>query len=223
MARIWMHNAMLEFGGDKMSKSAGNIASLREVVDEHGPEVTLAVFLTSHYRSPLPFTEERIADAAAACERLSGGARALARAAGAADGGIDPALAATLLDTRARFFAALSDDLGTPSALAALFDLVRASNGAIERGEAGADQLREVRRELVDLLDVLGLAGLAAEEDGPVVPSEVMDLLALREEARAARDFARADEVREKIVDLGWAVTDTAEGPQVRPAGDGAR
>jgi cysteinyl-tRNA synthetase len=201
-----------------MSKSVGNIASLAEVLDEHGPEVTLAVFLTSHYRSRLPLTDDRIAAAAAACERLSGGARALGRAVGTAGAGYDAALAGVLVETRERFFAALADDLGTPAALAALFDLVRASNGAIERGEAGADQLREVRRELVDLLDVLGLAALAAEEGPIAVPNEVMDLLAAREDARAARDFARADEVRDRIAALGWSVTDTPDGPQVRPA-----
>jgi cysteinyl-tRNA synthetase len=217
LARIWMHNGMLELAGDKMSKSQGNIALLAEVLDRWPHETVLAYFLTSHYRSPLPFSDERLAEAQAACDRLRNGLRELDRAIGAGGGGYSHELARALVDSRQRFFAALDDDLGTPGAFAALFDLVRAANAAGAAAEpAGADQLREARRELVELLDVFGLAGLA-EGGAPAIPAEVMDLLEARESARRQRDFARADELRASIGALGWEVRDGPEGPQVYP------
>jgi cysteinyl-tRNA synthetase len=218
LAHIWMHNEMLELGGDKMSKSVGNIAPLAEVLDRWPREVVLAFFLTSHYRSKLPFTEERMAEAAAVVERLRNGLRALDEAIAAPGEGTDPALTRAIVEARTRFFAALEDDLGTPEAFAALLHLVRAGNAAAAHGaRPGADQLREARRELVELLDVFGLASLA-EGGPPAVPEAVMALLEQREAARAARDFGRADALRGEIAALGWELRDTPEGPQVYPS-----
>jgi cysteinyl-tRNA synthetase len=218
MAEIWMHNEMLEMGGDKMSKSEGNIAGLREVLDAHPPETVIAFFLTSHYRSRLPFSEARMAEAGRVVERLANAVRTLERAmAGRPEEGHDAGLAAAVVTTRRDFFAALDDDFGTPEAFAALLGLVRAANTAAAAPDAGAAQLREARRELVELLDVLGLAGVASG-GAPAVPDAVMDLLGEREDARAARDFARADALREEIAGLGFRVVDTPEGPQVHPA-----
>jgi cysteinyl-tRNA synthetase len=217
MAAIWMHNEMLELGDEKMSKSIGNIAPLADVLDRWPAHVVIAFFLTSHYRSRLPFSEERMRDAAGVVERLANALRALDRAMAGAGEGTDPELTRALVEARADFFDALDDDFNTPAAFAALFDLVRAANRAVATGEAGAGQLRETRRELLELLDVLGLAaiepGLAA-----AVPDEVMRLLEEREAARAARDFAAADAVRDRVRELGFEITDTPDGPQVSPA-----
>ena len=156
-----------------------------------------------------------MAEAQAACDRLRNGLRELDRAIAPGGGGYSHELARALVDSRQRFFGALDDDLGTPAAFAALFDLVRAANAAGAGQEpAGADQLREARRELVELLDVFGLAGLA-EGGAPAIPAEVMDLLEARESARRERDFAQADELRASIGALGWEVRDGPEGPQV--------
>jgi cysteinyl-tRNA synthetase len=216
LAQIWMHNEMLELGGDKMSKSVGNIAPLAEVLDRWPRETVLAFFLTSHYRSKLPFTEERLRQAGERCDRLRNGLRALARGIDAPGTGVDAGLAAALASARTAFFAALEDDLGTPAAFAAVDDLVRAANAAVEGQRPGAEQLLEVRRELVELLDVLGLASLA--EAGGDAPAEVVELLEQREEARRARDFARADALRDRIRALGFELRDTPEGPQAYPA-----
>jgi cysteinyl-tRNA synthetase len=193
LAQIWMHNEMLELGGDKMSKSVGNIAPLAEVLDRWPRETVLAFFLTSHYRSKLPFTEERLRQAGERCDRLRNGLRALARGIDAPGTGVDAGLAAALASARTAFFAALEDDLGTPAAFAAVDDLVRAANAAVEGQRPGAEQLLEVRRELVELLEQ-------------------------REEARRARDFARADALRDRIRALGFELRDTPEGPQAYPA-----
>ncbi|MCU0308004.1 MAG: cysteine--tRNA ligase [Thermoleophilia bacterium] len=217
LAKIWMHNEMLELGGGKMSKSEGNIRPLCEVLDEWPREVVLAYFLTSHYRSKIPFTEERLREAEAVCDRLRNGLRALDRAIAAPGEGTDTGLAQALVAARTRFHDALDDDFGTPGAFAAVFDLVRAVNQAVESAaRPAAGQLQEVRRELTAMLDVFGLGTL--DEAGPVVPDEVMDLLMQREDARGARDFARADEIRGRIRTLGFELRDTPEGPQVYPA-----
>ncbi len=219
MAAIWMHNEMLELGDEKMSKSLGNIAPLAEVLDRWGRDVVLAFFLTSHYRSRLPFSEERMAEARAVVDRLANAVRGLDRAVAAGGAGErDPDLTRAVIEARTAFFAALADDFNTPGAFAALFELVRAANRAVAEGSAPAAQLRDARRELSELLDVLGLAGLGAGRDAPAVPEEVAGLLADRDRARSERDFARADALREEIRARGFDVVDTAAGSELRPA-----
>lgn len=218
MAAIWMHNEMLELGDEKMSKSIGNVALLRDVLDRWPARVVIAFFLTSHYRSRLPFSEERMAEAEAVVARLGNALRAADHAIALEREGHDAELAAALVEARSRFFAALSDDFGTPGAFAALFDLVRVLNRAVADGAAGARQLREVRVQFGDMLDVLGLGdvGTGAPSAGEI-PAEVTALAQAREEARAARDFSTADALRAAIRDHGFEVTDTPEGPRLDP------
>jgi cysteinyl-tRNA synthetase len=217
MAQIWMHNEMLDLGDEKMSKSLGNIAPLADVLDRWPAEVVITYFLTSHYRSRLPFSEERMADAEAVVARLANALRALDRAMEEAGEGHDPDLARTIVEGRDQFFRALEDDFSTPEAFAALFEMVRGTNRAVAAGSAGAGQLREARRELIELLDVFGLAGI---DQGPAgeVPDEVSGLVARREQARAERDFAGADALRDQVRGLGFEITDTPGGPRVEPA-----
>jgi cysteinyl-tRNA synthetase len=217
MAHIWMHNEMLELGDEKMSKSIGNIAPLADVLDRWPAEVVIAYFLTSHYRSRLPFSQERLEDARAVVERLANALRSLDRAIAGDREGHDPDLSRTIVDGRGEFFRALDDDFGTPEAFAALFEMVRGINRAIATGLAGAGQLREARRELAELLDTIGLGAI---DPGPPaeVPPAVLELVRRREEARAARDFAGADALRDEVRALGFEITDTAEGPRVDAA-----
>ena len=137
MARIWMHNEMLELGDEKMSKSIGNIAPLADVLDRWPAEVVIAYFLTSHYRSRLPFSQERLEDARAVVERLANTLRSLDRAIAADREGHDPDLSRTIVNGRGEFFRALDDDFGTPEAFAALFEMVRGVNRAIASGARG--------------------------------------------------------------------------------------
>jgi len=213
-AHIWMHNEMLELSDSKMSKSIGNIALLADVVDRWGAETVIAYFMQSHYRSRLPFSDERLGDAEAACERIRNAVRALDRALEGAGDANDTDLARALVESRQRFHDAMDDDFGTPGAIAAIFDLVRAINQALERGRPAEGQLQEVRRELVGLLDMLGLGGLG-DAAAPEVPQEVLDLLAARETARAERDFASADGLRDAILALGFELRDGPDGPEV--------
>jgi cysteinyl-tRNA synthetase len=213
-----MHNEMLELSDSKMSKSIGNIALLADVVKRWGAETVIAYFMQSHYRSRLPFSDERMGDAEAACRRIRNAVRALDRAQGDPGAANDTALAASVVEARTRFFDAMDDDFGTPGAMAAIFELVRAINQALERGTPPVEQLQEVRLELAGLLDMLGLGGLAEPEGDPAVPADVLDLLRRREEARAARDFAEADALRDAIVAQGFEVRDGPDGAEVVPA-----
>jgi cysteinyl-tRNA synthetase len=214
MAKIWAHNEMLELGG-KMSKSDGNIVLLRDALDRWGRDVLVAFFLRNHYRSKLPFGDSALEDTGRQVESIRNAARALDRAEAVPGEGINRELADAVVGARQDFFDALDDDFHTPTAFAALFEVVHAINRAVESNRPGPDQLHATRAEFTRLLDVLGLGGLAVPASGP--PDDIVALAGAREQARADRDFARADALRAEIEAAGFEVRDTPEGPQVTP------
>jgi cysteinyl-tRNA synthetase len=198
LARVWMHNGMVEFEAEKMSKSVGNIRSLEGALDEYGRDALVMYFVGGHYRSPLSFSPEVLADASRSVERIRELARRLDGEAGAA--GIEP--------YAERFWEALADDFNTPEALAALFDWVREANRRVDAGErVGPGALRE-------MLWTLGLEDLLEPEEEAVDP-EAQRLLEEREAARAERDFEAADRKRDELARRGWEVRDTPEGPRL--------
>ncbi|HEX2128987.1 MAG TPA: cysteine--tRNA ligase [Solirubrobacterales bacterium] len=200
LARIWMHNGMIRTAEEKMSKSVGNIFQLSEAVERFGAPAVVAYLTSGHYRQPLEFSERALAEARARLERI---ANYLAEA--PAGGDPDPFVA----ERREEFLAALADDFNTPRAWAALFELVAEGN---KRELAGA------RDVLGELLELLGLEALLADAQGAADP-EAEALLAERERARAERDFARADELRDRLAAMGWEVRDSADGPKLRRRG----
>jgi cysteinyl-tRNA synthetase len=203
LARIWMHNGMVETDAEqKMAKSVGNIFLLGEALDEFGPEAVVAFLLSGHYRQPLRFGTTPLSQASASNDRLREALRAGEPVAAGADGP-DPAVG----DLRERFLSALANDFNTPQALAALHDLAGLINRNAGAPPAGAHDT------LAELLDILGLGGLAAVDEAP--DTEASLLLAKRDEARAERDFARADEIRDELLARGWVVRDTPEGARL--------
>jgi cysteinyl-tRNA synthetase len=187
LARHWMHNGMLASSdGEKMSKSVGNISPLHEVLDTHGRDAVILYFASGHYRQPIAFGEEPLRAAAASVARIRDAARRLV------PGASPPALS----PLRDRFFEALADDFNTPSALAAMWEWIRAANSQ-EEGVGDAD-LRE-------MLAVLALENLF---EVPGAPEAVVALARARQEARAAGDYALADELRAQIEAEGWSVRD---------------
>jgi cysteinyl-tRNA synthetase len=201
LTRIWMHNGMLQMGGEKMAKSVGNIAPLADVLAEHGRDALIMFFVGGHYRQPIQFDESTMAQAAANVRRLREAARRLAPGPSPVDLGA----------LKERFFDELADDFNTPTALATVFEWVREANRR-EPGTGDAD-LREMLSVLA-LDNVLDVAGADGEPD-----DAVRALLARREEARAQRDFAEADRLRDELAGLGWQVRDSPEGPQLVRAG----
>jgi cysteinyl-tRNA synthetase len=212
-ARTWLHNGMLRFGNEKMSKSVGNVERLADALDKWGAETLLLLFARGHYRSPMDYNEDTLAQAAAAGNGLREALRRLrsAEGDGSADGAtIDEA------DRRARAFdAALDDDLATPQALAELFDLARIANRAVDEQSLSSRGAAAVADALVARLDVLGLAGFGSADQ---VPAEVVSLAEERLAARASRDFTRADALRDQIAAAGFVVRDAGDGFELVPA-----
>jgi cysteinyl-tRNA synthetase len=198
LARIWMHNGMVQLGDEeKMSKSLGNIRGLAEVLDEVGRDALMLYFCAGHYRQPLAFSRERLEEAARSAQRIREAGRRLVP-------GDSPAALAPLRDA---FFAALADDFNTARALAALYEWISEAN---KREGVGAD-------DVVGMLSVLGLEALLAREEGP--PEEAVALAEQRAAAREARDWTEADRLRDELRAMGWEVRDGPEGPELVAAG----
>ena len=200
LAAIWMHNGMVQATGEKMAKSVGNIAPLHSVVERFGRKATVLFLLSAHYRQPVAFSEEALQAAQSRARRLEEAVRGVAA---------DRPLPPTVGDLKGRVLAALCEDFNTPKALGELFSAVRELNRLRAAGE------RVGGRELYELLDLLGLGGV---EQPAQVGEEALALLREREAARARRDFATADRLREELRRLGWEVRDTASGPELVPA-----
>jgi cysteinyl-tRNA synthetase len=199
LARVWMHNGMLELTGErtgeKMSKSLGNIRRLADVLDEYGGEALLLYFSGGHYRQPIAFSDERMEEAVRSVRRIRDAGRRLVAG--------EPSPEA-LRPHRDAFFAALANDFNTPDALAALFDWVRDANRS-EEAVGSAD--------LLEMLSVLGLETLLVHEQD--APPEAWALAERRDAARKARDFAEGDRLRDELRAMGWEVRDGAGGPEL--------
>ncbi|HJS95531.1 MAG TPA: cysteine--tRNA ligase [Solirubrobacteraceae bacterium] len=198
LARLWVHNGMIRLDDTKMSKSVGNIFLLHQALDAFGRDALIMYFVGTDYRKPVEFDDERLTEAQARVDRFREAARRLTL-------GPSPDWSASLHE---RFFDALANDFNTPEALAAAFEWVREAN----RAPAGAGDA-----DLRDMLSVLGLENLLDVADTEA-PAEVIELRDAREQARAARDYAEADRLREAIRAHGWEVRDSADGPELLPA-----
>ena len=213
-AQIWMHNGMIETDAAKMSKSDGNIFQLSEALDRYGREAVVAYLISGHYRQPLAFGDEQMRQAQAQVERLRNFFRENGNAGGGQPGEVSPSRTAggsveTSPGSRLESFrGALADDFNTPRAMAEAFELV----GEANRGEVASAEAVTVLREMVELV---GLGSLAEKGEGADADAE--ELMAEREEARAAKDFGRADEIRDELAGLGWEVRDSADGPRLVP------
>jgi cysteinyl-tRNA synthetase len=197
LARLWVHNGMVRTDREKMAKSVGNIFMLHEALERCGRDALLRYFCAGHYRQPVGFDAERLEQAVASVRRVREATRRLV-------GGPSPDWSSALKD---QFFEALADDFNTPRALAAVFEWVTEANSSTS--EVGSADLRE-------MFDVLGLANLL-EHERTEAPAEVRELRDARERARASRDFAQADRLRDELRARGWEVRDGAGGPELLP------
>ena len=225
-ARFWMHNGMLNLSQEKMSKSVGNILTLRHILDEHRPEELIMAFVGTHYRSPLEFSDELLEEAKQQVDRLRNVFRALAdrvaggddvaAGAGTSEEGADTSDMGEHVKQRRRAYdEALADDLNTAAALAEVFGLAREVNTALSAGSLSAEQASELQSEMAEMVHILGLDAVARVEDA--VPADVKAMAEERQEARAAKDFARADELRAAIAECGYEIRDVAGGYKLVP------
>ncbi|MDH5279404.1 MAG: cysteine--tRNA ligase [Actinomycetota bacterium] len=216
-ARYWMHNAWVTTSGEKMSKSLGNSLLVSEVVQRVRPVELRYYLVSAHYRSHIEFSEEAMADAALAYRRIEDQLRRVAELTGE----LEPTVLC------ADFENAMDDDLGVPAALAAMQAVVREGNSALADGNLTA--ARGAAGSVRAMLAVLGLDPMAApwrddaSDDAPlrdVVDSLVRSALDERQEARARKDFAAADGVRDRLAAAGIAIEDTPQGPRWTIKGD---
>ena len=222
-ARLWMHSAMVNVGGEKMAKSAGNFRTLAEVLALHDPRALRLAILQAHYRSTMEIDEEVLAGAIAGISRLD----AFARRVGALGASEAPRRTAAGDAARAAFTEAMDNDMGTPAAVAVIFDLLRSGNVALDSGETDAAVAAlEAVRELAGALGLHigpldapgtlhgGLTGSLEEEAslGSLPDEAIQRRVDERQAARAARDYAAADRIRAELADEGVEVEDTPSG-----------
>jgi cysteinyl-tRNA synthetase len=210
----WLHNAHLHASGAKMAKSVGNIARPGDLYEAGiSPHALRYALLATHYRSPLEFSDQALAAATGAIERLNTAVAALA--AYREDRADDPSLPALLRTAHAAFSAGLADDLNISAALAAVFDLVRELNVRMASRSLSSDDATHAAEAIRHLDRVLGLLDEPAELE---LAADLDERLAERAAARAARDWARSDELRDELAAAGIVVEDTPDGQRWRRA-----
>lgn len=199
-AKYWMHNGLLRLGDEKMSKSLGNLVTIRDALAKHSGDALRMLVLTSNYRSPLTYTDAALDAAERGVDRLREALRPSEPAAGAEQ--LDPTA------YRAKFIEAMDDDFNTAQAIATLFDLARDIN-------RGRDQGLDVATAQATLRELAGVLGFRLQEpqDATMTAAPFIDLLVeLRADLRAAKNFAAADKVRERLAALGVALEDSPQG-----------
>ncbi|MBI4329253.1 MAG: cysteine--tRNA ligase, partial [Chloroflexi bacterium] len=199
-ARLWLHHGLLQIGEEKMSKSLGNLVGIQEVVSRYGSDAFRLFVLSSHYRRPLLWSEESLSGMRRGAARLQRAAK------GDLSGGgpvLDPA------PFTQRFYEAMDDDLNTPQALAALFDLAREINRGAEEGTHAVQTARQALRETGE---VLGLTFEEVGGDRKEVGPFVQLLIETRSELRAQKQYAAADRLRDRLTKLGVILEDTPRG-----------
>ena len=216
-ARYWMHNGHINVDNHKMSKSAGNFFTVRDIVKEFDPEAVRLFMLSAHYRSPINFSRDLIEQAQNALARLyTARDNALFLRESAPDCPMtaeEEAFAARADQAISAFNAAMDDDLNTADALGVIFEYVRDMNASLNEHSSRA----AVEKGVNALNEMAGVLGLLRRE-ADLVPEDVKALVEERQAAKKARDFAQADALRAQIEQMGYVVEDTPKGPKVRKA-----
>lgn len=208
-ARYWMHNAFLNVDNQKMSKSLNNFFTVRDISNEYGYEVIRFFLLTAHYRSPLNFTREIIIQCKSSLERLYTAREHLGFLIDNTKGAKEDIKSAAD-KAKADFVSVMNDDLNTADAISKIFELVTAIN------TTGTEQSKEALIYTAEAFDELcGVLGILYNRKKDEIPTEVTNLVKERTEVREAKNWKRADEIREELAQLGYEVKDTPQGAQI--------
>lgn len=212
LANYWMHNGYIHINNEKMSKSLGNGITVNEIVKRVKPEALRYFMLSTHYRSPLNFSDETMAQATGSVERIANSYANLKHrlAAEGMVGSVDEELGKTLSKIADQFAAKMGDDFNTPDAITALFELVTEANLYMARTDANASGLQALLALMERFDNVLGLLPRAGASDD--LAEEVEALIAERTEARKTKNWARADEIRDRLNEMNVVVEDTPQG-----------
>ncbi len=214
-ANYWMHNGFINIDNEKMSKSAGNFFTVRDILKEYAPEDVRMFMLSAHYRSPVNFSRDMIAQAHASLQRLY---TARDRMAFLLDSAVEKdmtdaenQLMTKLQESADRFDAAMDDDMNTADAMGALFEIVKEANVTLTENSS-KQALEKSLATLQSLCDVLGILTRPYTME---LPEEVQALVDARAAARKEKNWAKSDEIRDQIKTLGYQVEDTAKGQKI--------
>ncbi|MGI6316589.1 MAG: cysteine--tRNA ligase [Christensenellales bacterium] len=211
LARYWMHNGFINVNNEKMSKSADNFFTVRDICKQYDPEAVRFFLISSHYRSPVNFSEEQMQQAQAALTRLYNGRDILAYQAIHGPSGEDKA-AELLTQSQEAFIRAMDDDMNTADAISVLFDMIRVTNSWVAK-----DCTRETASSALSGLEELsGVIGMLTRVFVEKLPHEIQVLADARAAARKARNWNESDRLRDEILAKGYSVEDTKDGQKIR-------
>lgn len=211
-ARYWMHNAFLKIDGEKMSKSLGNFFTIREIGEKYPLQVIRFFMLSAHYRSPLNFSDTLVESSKASLERILNAVSRLEDALtverteglGESEGAIIEQLNALA----EKFDYAMEDDLNTADAIAAIFEMVKLSNSSVNESSS-KEMVQKIYDTITSYCDILGII---TKQEKEILDSDIEALIEERQAARKAKNFARADEIRDELAAQGIILEDTREG-----------
>jgi len=217
----WMHNGFININNQKMSKSKGNFFTIRDIVQKYPYDVIRFFILSSHYRSPINFSDDLLEAADTALGRIRNCVDRLSFFIDSrsstdpenrnGDPRADSELKEAIDQAKTMFFNSMDDDLNTADAMAGIFDLVRNTNTAIDNENVSSAVLLKAKETMVELCDVLGIKATIQE----ATPQKVEDLVEQRTQAKKQKNFVLADEIRDRITALGYSVSDTPAGPKI--------
>jgi cysteinyl-tRNA synthetase len=219
--KYWMHNGLLNLSGEKMSKSTGHFFLIEDILREFSGEVVRFYFLSTHFRSNSEFGRERLAEAAAGFERIKEFCTRLDEARSASGGGEgrDGKVDELAAKVREDFMASMDDDFNSAEATGHIFHLIREINTMTGGDPAKLSTSGATLAKLIDDLEtydsILGLFSDGLPKAGGDVPEEIMQMVRERDEARKSKDWARADELRDAVLEAGFTIEDRAEGARV--------
>ena len=217
-AKYWMHNGFLNIDNKKMSKSLGNFFTVRDISEKYDLQVLRFFMLSAHYRSPLNFSAELMEAAKNGLERIvtcvSNLNFLLEKAQKQELSGEEEKALLQAKDFAKKFDEVMDDDFNTADAISAIFELVKFANTSVGEG-ASAAYIRALKEEIVELMDI---CGLSVERGQEILDSEIESLIRERQEARKAKNFARADEIRDQLLEKGIILEDTREGVKWKKA-----
>ena len=210
-ANYWMHNGYININNEKMSKSLGNFVLARDLINHYRPEVIRFFMLSVHYRNPINFSEELLEAADNSLSRIETTIRNLGhRKATSADFGTKETEWLTTIQTYiTQFETAMDDDFNTANAISILFDLAKEANTYLQEKQTSVQVITSFEETLSTILDVLGID---IQTETELLDEDIQQMIEERDEARKNRDFARADEIRDKLTDMNIILEDTAQG-----------
>lgn len=214
LANYWMHNGYINVDNVKMSKSLGNFFTTREVAEKYGYEVIRYMMVQAHYRSPINYCLELLNSCKASLERLYNCRETLDRAIANAGSGAVSSEAAEIFEKRkGEFIKAMDDDLNTADAITAIFELARELNKMSADNTVSKEQLEAGAKLFDELTDVLGILYNRDKKDE--IPQNILELAEQRKQARKDKNFALADELRNRIAELGYVIEETRQGTKI--------